>query len=71
MSLVDELDGFEETWKGKARNQLPGLYGGFNLLGETGKYTRICMYIIVFALLTFKLVTMQVCSIPSTCVKHL
>lgn len=32
----NELDGFEETWKGKARNQLPGLYGGFNLQGDTG-----------------------------------
>ncbi|KAL3331203.1 hypothetical protein AABB24_034820 [Solanum stoloniferum] len=30
----NELDGFEETWKGKARNQLPGLYGGFNLQGS-------------------------------------
>lgn len=29
----NELDGFEETWKGKARNQLPG---GFNLQGAAG-----------------------------------
>lgn len=37
----NELDGFEETWKGKARNQLPGLYGGFNLLGETGSGSSV------------------------------
>ncbi|CAN4127541.1 unnamed protein product [Withania somnifera] len=31
----NELDGFEETWKGNATNQLPGLYGGFDLQGDT------------------------------------
>ncbi|KAM3321982.1 putative protein isoform X1 [Capsicum chacoense] len=37
----NELDGFEETWKGKARNQLPGLYGGFNLQGDTGSGSSV------------------------------
>ncbi|XP_059292338.1 uncharacterized protein LOC132045772 [Lycium ferocissimum] len=37
----NELDGFEETWKGKAGNQLPGLYGGFNLQGDTGSGSSV------------------------------
>ncbi|KAK4338308.1 hypothetical protein RND71_042795 [Anisodus tanguticus] len=37
----NELDGFEETWKGKAKNQLPGLYGGFNLQGDTGSGSSV------------------------------
>ncbi|CAN4077890.1 unnamed protein product [Withania somnifera] len=37
----NELDGFEETWKGKARNQLPGLYGGFNLQGDAGSGSSV------------------------------
>ncbi|XP_016486193.1 uncharacterized protein LOC107806539 [Nicotiana tabacum] len=30
----NELTGFEQAWKGKARNQLPGLYGGLNIQGS-------------------------------------
>ncbi|KAK4365254.1 hypothetical protein RND71_016612 [Anisodus tanguticus] len=37
----NELDGFEKTWRGKARNQLPGLYGGFNLQGDTGSGSSV------------------------------
>ena len=38
--LTDELAGFDETWKGKARQHLPGWSQGYDMLGNsnTSKY---------------------------------
>ncbi|XP_077235514.1 uncharacterized protein LOC143877386 isoform X2 [Tasmannia lanceolata] len=32
----DDLAGFEEAWKGKARKHLPGSNQGFDMLGNVG-----------------------------------
>ena len=57
MLVTDELAGFDETWKGKARQQLPGWNQGYDMLGNsnTGKYLiqkvidKICCFLKVLS----------------------
>lgn len=45
--FLDDLAGFEETWKGKARKSLPGWSEGFNV--QNGMVTVSLIYIYLFS----------------------